>query len=201
MRVTISNLNCLLRRDQTMPMSLPQFDAFGLCLRPFRVGDDAAWLHYLEMPDVRKLTDWQVSSTSELLLLMQSDKQHGPIRFAVAGKDDDQLVGTIGFLDLLEGEAEIAYDLTPSLWGRGIASAACDAVCAWGCAKLGLQRIKACVRVDNRASARVLEKCHFRLEGTTRELRHAGGRLADYWIYRRPATNGQAVNIAADQRA
>ena len=172
-----------------MPKPLPQIEASDLSVRPFREGGAVDWLHYLEMPDVSNLTGWQVSSTSELLLLMQPDAWHGPIRFALAGKDDDRLVGPIGFVDISGGEAEIAYDLTPGLWSRGIASAACDAVSVWGYTYLGLQSIKACARVDNRASARVLEKCHFRLEGTARENRYANGKPADYWVYRRPAAS------------
>jgi len=184
-----------------MLISLPQFDvfgpSFGLSLRQFRSGDESDWLRYLKMPEVSQFTDWRVSSLSELLILMQPDTQLGPIRFALVGTEDDRLVGTIGFLEPAGGEAEIAYDLTPGLWGKGIASAACNAVSEWGLDNLGLQSIKACVKVGNRASARVLEKCRFRLEGTTREIRYASGQSADYWIYRRLAAMQQAFDTTA----
>jgi RimJ/RimL family protein N-acetyltransferase len=165
-------------------MSFPQFDTSDLSLRPFLVGDEVAWLAYLEKPEVICLTGWQVSSLSELSALMQPDRHHGPIRFALTCKRDGRLVGTIGFLDLADGQAEIAYDLAPHLWGKGITGAACARVCEWGLKVLDLQSIKACAMVGNRPSARVLEKCGFGLEGTVREIRYANGKPADYWVYR-----------------
>lgn len=171
---------------------LPHFDAFGLFLRPFRSGDEDDWLDYLGNQDVLNLTGWHVSSVAELIALMQFDRQVGPIRFALARKTDDRLVGTIGFLDLENGQAEIAYDLVPELWNKGIVSSAVACLCQWGIEVLALHNIKACARVGNRASARVLEKCGFRLEGTIREIRYANGKPDNYRVYRWLAAAGPA---------
>ncbi len=103
-------------------------------------------------------------------------------RFCVARQEDDCLVGTIGFFDVHDGKAEIAYDLHPDLWGKGIASAACGDVRVGDFSELQLTSIEACARVGNRASARVLEKCGFALEATVREIRYANGKPTDFWL-------------------
>ncbi|HEY8025090.1 MAG TPA: GNAT family protein [Burkholderiaceae bacterium] len=175
-----------------MPLPLPLFDAFGLFLRPFRAGDEADWLAYLGNQDVVDLTGWQVSSVAELIALMQLDRQYGPIRFALARKTDDRLVGTFGFLDVDNGQAEIAYDLVPELWNKGIAGGAVACLCQWGIEVLALRNVKACTRVGNRASSRVLEKCGFRLEGTIRQVRYANGKPDNYRVYRWVAAAGSA---------
>ena len=50
-------------------------------------------------------------------------------------------------------------------WGRGIATWAVRAVTEWGFAELDVVRIYAAVFESNPASARVLEKCGYELEG------------------------------------
>jgi [ribosomal protein S5]-alanine N-acetyltransferase len=173
----------------------PHFDAFGLKLRPFREGDGLLWLHYLCLPEVTKMTAWDTVSIAELQDLMEAVPGLRAKRFCLARQEDDCLIGTIGFFDMDGETAEIAYDLHPDLWGKGIASAACELMCDWGFSELQLRSIKACARTGNRASVRVLEKCEFTLETTTREIRYAGGKPTDFWVYRRFATQGQAEGL------
>ena len=170
----------------------PHFHAFGLKLRPFREGDALPWLNYLCLPQVMNMTAWDTVSIAELQALMDAPPGQRATRFCLATQKDDFLVGTIGFIDVHDGKAEIAYDLHPDLWGKGIASAACSVMCDWGFSQLQLRSIKASAGVENRASARVLEKCGFALETTVREIRYVGGKPADFRVYRRLAAEGQA---------
>ena len=54
-------------------------------------------------------------------------------------------------------------------WGRGHATQAARALLGWGFASLDLHRVQAEADTRNAASARVLEKLGFVLEGTLRE--------------------------------
>lgn len=80
-----------------------------------------------------------------------------------------ELIGSIGFMDMTEGEkAEIGYWLAKPCWGQGIMTAAIRRLCSFGFDHYRLQRIHARVFATNPASARVLTKAGFELEGTLR---------------------------------
>jgi len=158
-------------------------------LREFGPGDEEVWFDYLRLPEVVQGTGWHIASSSELRPLTVKIADVPVIRFALADQTG-RLAGTIGFVDWENGRAEIAYDLAPPWWGEGIAGAACAALCRWGFDQ-GLTRIEACVLLDNRASARVLEKCGFAAQGLLRQARHDDGIARDYRLYRlqmRPAS-------------
>ena len=80
---------------------------------------------------------------------------------------------------------EIAYDLAPSHWRRGIASQACEAVTGWALQTLGLARVQATVLDTNTASAGVLERCRFQREGLLHHYRQVRGEPRHFWIYAR----------------
>ena len=80
------------------------------------------------------------------------------------------------------GAAQIGYWMDPAARGRGVATAAVRALCAWGFASLGLGLIEWRAEVGNAASRRVAEKAGFRVEAVLRRrLVHRGGRV-DAWI-------------------
>ena len=66
---------------------------------------------------------------------------------------------------------------------RGIATAAAQAVTAYGLERLGLIRIDALVRTDNAASVRVLEKVGYQREGLLRRAVLQGGVPVDHLLY------------------
>src|SRR5262245_33887378 len=85
---------------------------------------------------------------------------------------DDDVVGTIGSWGD-PGEREVTYWIGRSYWGRGIATAALEALLAVDRSR----PIHAHVASDNVASRRVLEKCGFRVIATGRGV--AGARPAE----------------------
>jgi [ribosomal protein S5]-alanine N-acetyltransferase len=105
--------------------------------------------------------------------------------FAVA--DDHELVGAIGLhleQDVFYRTAEIGYWLGETCWGRGIASAAVDAFTAYTFENFeDIVRIQAHVFANNPASARVLEKAGYDLEGRLRSSVFKNGELLDQWMY------------------
>jgi len=82
-------------------------------------------------------------------------------------KSTNELVGSIGG-GRKNFRVDIGYCLAQDAWGRGYATEAARAVIEALLREPGIWRISAVCHVDNRASARVLEKAGMRLEGTLR---------------------------------
>jgi RimJ/RimL family protein N-acetyltransferase len=98
----------------------------------------------------------------------------------------DELIGVIG----LEREsgicshcAEIGYWLGESFWGRGIVSEAVVALTEWAFTEAGVVRLQAGVFARNPASARVLEKAGYQLEGRARARYFREGEYIDSLLY------------------
>ncbi len=101
---------------------------------------------------------------------------------------DGEAAGGIGLdlgQDVHRRSAEIGYWLGEALWGRGIATEALCALTEFGFARFDLCRIYACVFDWNPASARVLEKAGYQLEGRLRQSVTKAGRTIDQLLYAR----------------
>ena len=104
--------------------------------------------------------------------------------FAIA--HDDRAIGVIGLTlgqDVHRLTAELGYWLAEPYWGRGIMPRAVRAVVEYGFSELGLVRVFAEPYVGNAASARVLEKAGFELEGRLRAHVIKDGRIRDMLLY------------------
>ncbi len=112
-------------------------------------------------------------------------EQGQPVSWAIRD-DDEQLIGGLGFDELSIGKshrAEIGYWLAKPLWGRGIMTAVVTRVCQYAFEEWGLVKITAYVFAGNRASARVLEKCGFDLEGRLKKHFRKENVLLDANLY------------------
>lgn len=101
---------------------------------------------------------------------------------------DGDAVGGIAFRvqsDVERIGAELGYWLGEAYWGRGIATAAVRAVTDHALVTHGLVRVFALPFAENRASARVLEKAGFTLEGVLRSSAIKDGRVLDQLLYAR----------------
>lgn len=101
---------------------------------------------------------------------------------------DGRAVGGIGIhpmTDVHRGTAEIGYWLGREYWGRGIATEAVRALTEHAFASFDLARLEATVYEWNPASARVLEKAGFQLEGRLRKSIIKDGRTIDSLLYAR----------------
>jgi RimJ/RimL family protein N-acetyltransferase len=81
--------------------------------------------------------------------------------------------------------AEIGYWLGEPFWGRGIATAALKRTTEYAFQTFSLERLQASVFEWNPASARVLEKAGYVLEGRLRRSIFKDGRLTDSLLYAR----------------
>jgi RimJ/RimL family protein N-acetyltransferase len=99
---------------------------------------------------------------------------------------DGAVVGGIGFTlhdDVERVAAEIGYWLGEPFWGRGITTAAVQAVTAHAVRTHGLTRVWAVPFAWNPASFRVLEKAGYVREGVMRRSAFKDGRLTDQMLY------------------
>jgi RimJ/RimL family protein N-acetyltransferase len=105
--------------------------------------------------------------------------------FAIAV--DGRAAGGIGYAlhtDVERISAEIGYWVGAAFWGRGVMTAALRAVTAYAFGEHAeLRRIWAVPFAWNPASARVLEKSGYRLEGRMRESALKDGKVVDQMLY------------------
>lgn len=101
---------------------------------------------------------------------------------------DDRPIGGIGIdplPDVFAIGGEIGYWLGVAHWGKGYATEAVGGMVDYGFEKLDLLRVQANVYAPNVASARVLEKNGFVLEGTLRRAVRKRGQVLDVKLYAR----------------
>jgi RimJ/RimL family protein N-acetyltransferase len=83
--------------------------------------------------------------------------------FAVELRSSSQLIGWLGLNKVrdhpdLDGETEIGWSIDPHLWRSGLATEGAREALKFGFTQVGLKRIVARYRSDNRASGVVVEK-------------------------------------------
>jgi [ribosomal protein S5]-alanine N-acetyltransferase len=159
--------------------------ALGACtIRPFRRGDEESlvanandrsiWRNLRDrFPHPYHLGDaaWWIANA-------------GPTHFAI--DIGGHACGGIGFDredDVFARSAEIGYWLGKPHWGKGIASLALGALTEHVFATTDLVRLHAGVFAWNPASARVLEKSGYVLEGRARDAVWKDGELTDELVY------------------
>lgn len=82
-----------------------------------------------------------------------------------------------------EHKGEIGYAIHPNFRGKGLATKAVKLLTAYAFKKYKLKRISAMGRAKNKASARVLEKAGYKLEGILRKNKCVEGVYLDDFIY------------------
>lgn len=99
---------------------------------------------------------------------------------------DGQAAGTVTLMpgtDVERVSAEIGYWLGRHFWGRGIMTEAVGAATAYAFEHLKLVRVFAVPFATNAASARLLEKAGYRLEGRLRRSAVKDGTVLDQLLY------------------
>ena len=171
------------------PRHPPTIELDGARLRPLRVADVDALYAYLRDPVVTELTSYPVASRPLAEAIIERSLSRWaagePSKWGVALQHDDQLVGTCGFNEWSQVHrwAELAYDLAPAHWGKGLMRQAVAAVLQWAYRQDLVNRVHAFVRVDNRRSERLLQRSGFVREGRLRSYRVCRGERHDFHVY------------------
>ena len=157
-------------------------------LRPWRVGDEASLVHYADNRNVwRNLKDRFPSPYTAAdadAWIKRASEQAPATSFAIVV--EGAAVGGIGIelgTDVFRRSAEIGYWLGEPFWGRGIATEALRAMTEYAFERFDICRLEAGVFDWNPASARVLEKAGYTLEGRARRGVVKDGRTGDRLLY------------------
>jgi len=143
----------------------------NLSLRPWRESDFERIAELANNPKIaRNLTDMfpfpYTRDDAETYYKSFTETGNGDIVRAICL--DDMLIGSIGLhpkKDIHRHEMEIGYWLGEPYWGKGIVSWAIGQMIPIGFSQTDVIRLYAEVMAYNLASARVLEKSGFKLEG------------------------------------
>ena len=82
--------------------------------------------------------------------------------FSMLDKESGAFIGTIEFMDVADGVAELGIAVTAAMQDRGYGTEAVSAMVRYGRDTLGLHRIFLKVFPDNARAIHVYEKCGFR---------------------------------------
>jgi [ribosomal protein S5]-alanine N-acetyltransferase len=168
--------------------SLPLLEHGIVVLRPITAADIQPWFRYLSQPEVYEHTSWNVQAAEELNHYAWKPEEFTPsslLRFAVALRSNNELAGTAGFhtVSPQNETAELAYDIAPPYWGKGIGSAVCSALVNWAHSAASIVRVQATVLESNARSVAVLERCGFQREGLLRSYRMVRGKPGNFYMY------------------
>jgi [ribosomal protein S5]-alanine N-acetyltransferase len=182
--------------------ALPAMEHDVVFLRELVSGDIQPWYDYLCLPQVYEHTSWDVRAPADLAHYAWKPEEFTEaslLPFGVASKSTNRLVGTAGFHSVSPQNqtAEIAYDLAPDVWGRGIATAVCRELVCWAHASADIIRVQASVLESNARSTRVLERCGFVREGLLRSYRMVRGRPGNFFMYSHLADDRKVIPPAA----
>jgi ribosomal-protein-alanine N-acetyltransferase len=174
--------------DSPMRRGLKQTE---IILRPWRRSDISSLVRYANNRKIwLNLRDlfphpYTVADAEKWIAICESHQ--GPTtNFAI--ELGGEVVGGIGcrlFDDVDSKTAEIGYWLGEPFWGRGIATSVLMQITDYAFRVFPLERLQARVYEWNPASARVLEKAGYELEGRLRRSIFKEGRMGDSLLYAR----------------
>jgi ribosomal-protein-alanine N-acetyltransferase len=182
---------------RSSPSIDPDADIRGtrVCLRFPAMGDYAAWAE-LRALSRNHLTPWEPQWARDELTRSSFRRR---LRHAQREARDDlgyaylifaesplTLVGGLNISNVRRGIAQtasIGYWIGAPYVGRGLMTDAVCAVTQFAFATLRLNRLEAACLQSNTASARVLAKAGFRLEGRARQYLKIDGRWQDHDLY------------------
>ncbi len=181
------------------PTDLPHSISDLVTFRHLTRDDASSWYGYLSLSEVFEHTSWNLQSIDDLMPTFdsyESSDASSLIRIAVVLRATGQLVGTVGFhtISTPNRTAEIAYDLSPEVWGKGVAKSIVTSAVEWGFSSMKFIRIQATVLETNARSIRVLERCNFTREGYLRCFRLIRGTPGNFWIYSKISESDNLVS-------
>ncbi|MDM5250794.1 MULTISPECIES: GNAT family protein [unclassified Lysinibacillus] len=170
--------------------TFPTVQTERIKLRKLKSEDAPTLFNYYSNENVYRYLDWNGPETLERSYEVINAWNEGYdegwiIRFAIANKVTDEIIGTIFLSEFAGKRAEIGYELSEEYWHRGIMSEVIKEVLSIGFNQLGLVRIQAIVTEENIASKKLLTKFNFKEEGCLRqfECHSVTGECKDMLIY------------------
>ena len=174
-------------------MALPSLSHRLVTLRGVRIRDakelekalssNRAWLEPWEAtnPIIR---GQHFDAKSSIRGLLDAWKQGSALPLVM--EHEGELVGQLNVSQITYGSvssATLGYWVIEKVAGRGITPVSVALVTDYLFFDKGLHRMEICVRPENTASLRVMEKLGFRYEGLRRRYIHINGKWADHFCF------------------
>ncbi len=172
------------------PFPTPTLRTARLVLRPFAETDADAI--YALQSNRRVLRYWdsppwadRARAQAFLAACRQMEQDGSGARFAIETLGSGAFIGWCAMFrwNAVYRSLGIGYCLDEPAWGNGYATEAVGAMLQWAYDTRDLNRVEAELDTRNAASARVLQKLGFELEGLRREDCVVDGEVSDSWIY------------------
>ena len=174
--------------DMQNDRRFPTIETERLLLREL-TSDDVEWyMSHFSTPEIVNGSgypgpeDIEAAKEEFEMYILGPWKEDTGLRWGIALKDDDSLVGSCGFYKWEKDphrKAEMGYDLAPAYWGRGIMREALQAIIQYGFDEMNLNRITVLVISYNDRSLRLVDRLGFVKEGVMRESAYFDGRFID----------------------
>ncbi|WP_425445473.1 GNAT family N-acetyltransferase [Virgibacillus ndiopensis] len=168
----------------------PVLETDRLVLRQVTKEDASSLLKYLSDQDVMRYVGLEPfksinDAMDEISWYHSILKKRTGIRWGITLKDQGEVIGSCGFLNLVSQHyrSEIGFELSREHWGKGIASEAIEAVIRYGFEQIDLQRIEALIEPPNIPSQKLVEKQGFIREGLLRSYEFTCGKFDDLYMY------------------
>lgn len=147
----------------------------------FELRSNAETMKYIPRPLAITIEDAQKFIETDTA----SIKKNEFLNWAVARKEDNKLLGMIGYFRLQPQNfrGEIGYMLNPDFHGKGIMKEAIDVVLKYGFEILGFHSIEAVIDPGNIGSEKLLQKSGFVKEAHFKENFFFNGEFLDTVIY------------------
>ena len=165
---------------------LPAIETERLLLRTLEMADAEDIFEWVSDPQVTAFLFWRahqsIEDSRDFISWVTTDD------FACWGvvlTENNKVIGNC-FLHNVNFEhkrAEIAFNIARKYWGTGYATETVQAIIQFGFGYWQLNRIEGTCMVENRASARVMEKAGMTLEGVLRKYVYVKGQFHDMKLY------------------
>ena len=150
-----------------------RFETPRLILRPIAADDaPAIFAGYAQDPEVVRFVLWRphqsITDTEAYIARCLEAPADRERTYAVLGRAEVRLLGAFALRRPEPYRVDCGYVLARAEWGRGLMTEALTEVAQWTMRQDGIWRIGAVCDVENRASARVMEKAGLQREGILR---------------------------------
>lgn len=175
-----------------MPAAIPTLREGSVTLRPIRLRDARILEHEL-MENRSWLRKWEATSPyapmsfdtrASIRNLLSHARSGSGLPFVV--EYDGELAGQLNVSSITWGSlssATIGYWVGERFAGKSITPTAVALATDYCFGQLGLHRMEICIRPENAASLRVVQKLGFRYEGLRRRYIHINGDWRDHFCF------------------
>lgn len=147
-------------------------------LREITENDAPAFLKYFSDPQVSRYILCDIPTALEeakrdIYYWRNVFYSNDGIYFAIARKEDDFMIGSIGFNNYngANRRIELSYDLDWQYWQQGITACAIYKLLNYAFKRYNVNRIEAFMTTENQPSRQLLIKMNFTLEGILRNYK------------------------------